>query len=88
MGDSHLKAKHTYVIAAHPIQQAILEVAAGKTLDTLSLREVAKAAGCPRASPQKIKHHIGQMIKYGFLDIVGGKYRVGSQLRRNDGTGR
>jgi DNA-binding IclR family transcriptional regulator len=73
-----------YLIAAHPIQQAILDVAAGKGIDDLSLREVARVAGLPRStSPQKVKHHVSQMVKYGFLDIVGGRYRVGSRLKRS-----
>jgi hypothetical protein len=72
-----------YLIAAHPIQQAILDVAAGKGIDELSLRDVARAAGLPTGtSPQKMKHHLSQMVKYGFLDIVGGTYRVGAHLRR------
>lgn len=69
-----------YLIAAHPIQRALLGEVAGKGIDDLSLREMAKRIGFD-ASPQKIKHHLGQMVKYGFLDIVGGKYRVGRTLR-------
>jgi len=69
-----------YLIAAHPIQRALLEEVAGKGVDDLSLREMAKRIGVD-ASPQKIKHHLGQMVKYGFLDIVGGKYRVGKALK-------
>lgn len=71
-----------YLIAAHPAQQAILDAVAGRGIDEMSLRELgrlAKVAG----SPQKVKHHLSQMVKYGFLDVVGGKYRVGSQLKRS-----
>lgn len=68
-----------YVIAAHPIQRALLEEVAGKGIDDVSLREMAKRIGAD-ASPQKIKHHLGQMVKYGFLDIVQGKYRVGQKM--------
>lgn len=71
-----------YLIAAHPIQQAILEIADGKDIAGLSLREIAKRAGLgPQTSPQKIKHHLGQMVRYGFLDIIDGKYQVSRQLR-------
>lgn len=69
-----------YLIAAHPIQRALLEQVSGKGIDELSLRAVAKQIGAD-ASPQKIKHHLGQMVKYGFLDVIGGKYRVGRTLR-------
>lgn len=69
-----------YLIAAHPIQQALLEQVAGKGIDDVPLREIARKVG--ETSPQKIKHHLGQMVKYGFLDIVGGRYRVGKTLIR------
>lgn len=70
-----------YLIAAHPMQQALLQAVAGKGLDDLSLREMAQRIGAD-ASPQKIKHHLGQMVKYGFLDIVEGKYRIGVMLAK------
>jgi hypothetical protein len=69
-----------YLVAAHPIQQALLEEAAGKGIEDLSLREIGKKIGV--GSPQKIKHHLQQMVKYGFLDIVEGKYRVGVMLTK------
>lgn len=71
-----------YLIAAHPIQQAILELVASKSLcvDDMPLREIGKRVGT--SSPQQVKHHLGQMVKYGFLDIVGGRYRVGAAMRK------
>lgn len=69
--------KCVIVIAAHPIQQRIMDLVQGKGMDDLSLRAIAAAIGDPKMAPQKIKHHIGQLVKYGFLDIVGGKYRLG-----------
>jgi hypothetical protein len=71
----------TYRIAAHPIQRGILGLAIAGKLDGLSLRAIAKALRLPNESPQQVKHHLTQMVKYGFLDVVGGKYRVGSILR-------
>lgn len=68
-----------YLIAAHPIQQALLHLVAGAGIDELSLRELGSA--CGDASPQQVKHHLGQMVKYGFLDIVGGRYVVGKHMR-------
>jgi hypothetical protein len=70
-----------YLIAAHPIQRALLEQVAGKGIDDLSLRDIAKRIGAD-ASPQKIKHHLGQMVKYGLLDIIDGKYRVGNGMAK------
>jgi predicted transcriptional regulator len=72
-----------YVIAAHPIQRALLVEVAGKGIDDVPLREIAKRVG--EASPQKIKHHLGQMVKYGFLDIIDGRYRVSKALRGRSG---
>lgn len=69
-----------YVIAAHPIQAAILQLAANGTLDGLSLRAIGDRIGLKGAAPQQVKHHLTQMVRYGFLDVIGGKYRVGSAL--------
>lgn len=73
--------KPRMVIAAHPIQQAILDEVNGKGIDGVSLRGIAARIGRPDDAPQKIKHHLGQMVKYGFLDVVGGRYRVGKILK-------
>ena len=76
--------KVKYRIAAHPIQQAILDLAQDKGLDDLSLREIGKLFSLGKSSPQIVKHHLGQMVKYGFLDIVNGKYRIGSVMREDE----
>ncbi len=68
-----------YLIAAHPIQRALLQEVAGKGIDDLSLRDIGKRIGL-NASPQKIKHHLSQMVKYGYLDIIAGQYRVGKGM--------
>lgn len=72
-----------YVIAAHPIQQAILDEVQGKGIDSASLRSIALRIGT-KSSPQQIKHHLTQLVKYGFLDIVGGKYRIGTVLTKGN----
>lgn len=77
------KVRREYLIAAHPLQQAILDAVAGHEIEKHTLREIAAAAGFKKCSPQQVKHHLGQMVRYGFLDIVGGKYRVGAKLRRS-----
>ncbi len=71
----------TIHIATHPIQQAIVNLAASGQMDGLSLRDIAAAIGLKTASPQQVKHHLQQMLKHGYLDLVGGKYQVGSTLR-------
>ena len=79
--------KPRYLIAAHPIQRAVLERVSGKGIDELSLRNIGATVshannGVP-VSAQQVKHHLTQMVRYGFLDIVRGKYRIGSLLRRS-----
>ena len=73
--------KETYLIAAHPIQRAILELAAGEGIDNLSLRKIGAKIGLTQA--QQVKFHLGQMVRYGFLDIIGGKYRPGRILEKS-----
>lgn len=70
-------------IAAHPIQRRILEWVNNCptgycSLSKISLREIAKIVG--ETSPQKIKHHLNQMVKWGFLDVIDGSYQVGKYM--------
>lgn len=53
----------------HPIQEGLLELSKKENLAKLSLREMAKHIGVPNESPQKIKHHLLQLQKKGFLKI-------------------
>ena len=53
----------------HMIQEKLLHISKTKNLATLSLREMAKSIGLPDQSPQKIKHHLQQLQKKGFLTI-------------------
>ena len=71
-------------IAAHPIQVKLVELVVGHGItnhgiDGMTLRAIGAKVG--EASPQKVKHHLNQLVKYGFLDIVGGKYRLGKALQ-------
>ena len=61
----------------HPIQQEILSLSKRKNLASLSLREIAAAIGMPKESPQKIKHHLLQLQKKGFLTIDRAKGLMG-----------
>ena len=51
----------------HEIQQKLLKVAEGKNLGKYTLREIGAFVG--QDSPQKIKHHLGQLEKRGLLKI-------------------
>jgi len=53
----------------HPIQEKLLKLSKSENLAKLSLREMAQAIGMPNESPQKIKHHLLQLQKRGFLTI-------------------
>jgi len=49
----------------HVIQQKIFDLASTKNLADLTLREIGELVGEPH--PQKIKHHINQLMKNGML---------------------
>ncbi len=53
----------------HPIQEKLLALSKTKNLAALSLRGMAEGIGLPKESPQKIKHHLLQLQKKGFLTI-------------------
>lgn len=53
----------------HIIQQKLLELSKNENLAKLSLRDMARNIGMPNESPQKIKHHVMQLQKKGFLAI-------------------
>ena len=53
----------------HLIQEELLKLSKKENLAELSLREMAKRIGRPGESPQKIKHHLLQLQKKGFLTI-------------------
>lgn len=51
----------------HTIQQKLLALAEKKNLGNLTLREIGGFVG--ETSPQKIKHHLQQLEKHGFIHI-------------------
>lgn len=53
----------------HKTQQLILDRAKTHNLATMTLREIAATIGLPEAAPQKIKHHLAQLEKKGFVKI-------------------
>lgn len=62
----------------HKTQQLILAVARSRNVAKMTLREVAEVIGLPDEAPQKIKHHLAQLEKKGFLliDKARGESRV------------
>jgi repressor LexA len=52
----------------HKIQQDILELSKTNNLGNMTLREIGEHIG--EKFPQKIKHHLGQLEKKGFLKIA------------------
>lgn len=50
----------------HHLQQKILDLAQNMNLEGLGYRSIGKLVG--EAHPQKISHHINQLIKKGFLN--------------------
>lgn len=53
----------------HPIQEKLLKLSEKENLAKLSLRKMAEMIGLPKESPQKIKHHLLQLEKKGFLSL-------------------
>lgn len=53
----------------HPIQEKLLELSKVHNLAQSSLREIARLIAMPEESAQKIKHHLLQLQKKGFLNI-------------------
>lgn len=72
-----------YFIAAHPVQQAILQLVANDpNARNFTLREFGECIGLEKHAPQRIKWHLQQMVRYGYLDIIAGEYRVGETLKK------
>lgn len=61
----------------HPIQEKLLHLSKTENLAKLSLREMAKRIEMPSESPQRIKHHLLQLQKKGFLTIDRAKGMMG-----------
>ena len=53
----------------HSIQEKLLELSKKQNLAKVSLREMAKLIAMPDEPAQKIKHHLQQLQKKGFLSI-------------------
>lgn len=51
----------------HPLQQLLLELARKKNLGNMTLREIGAEVG--EKFPQKIKHHLDQLLKKGLIKM-------------------
>ena len=68
--------KRAYVriwVLVHPIQEAIIKLSDDKKLENMTLREIGEIVGA-KNSPQKVKHHLNQLVKMGVFDYIAGKY--------------
>ncbi len=63
----------------HIIQQKILRLAEKQNIDQMSLHEIGRLVG--EEHPQKIKHHLGQLRKKGFIETVKGREVVRKNVR-------
>lgn len=51
----------------HPIQQTILDLAERRNLGKMSLRDIGREATGKDQAPQKVKYHLDQLVKSGYL---------------------
>lgn len=59
----------------HPIQERLLKVIDKKNIANLSLREIGHEIN--EQLPQKVKHHMNQLVAKGFIAVEKGKvYRI------------
>jgi len=59
----------------HKIQEKLLELSKKVSLKGKSLREIGDLVGVDN-QPQKVKHHLAQLEKKGFIDLLGGSSNV------------
>lgn len=69
MSDS--KVTVTMRVSVHPIKAALWKNRK-RIKPGMPLRQIAKMVN--ETSPQKIKHHLEQMVKMGSIDYIGGQY--------------
>lgn len=75
--------KIKYIVALHPLQEKLMELFANEEIqyntsrkkEQNTLREMGIKMGIG-ATPQQVKHHLIQLVRYGFVDVVGGSYKI------------
>ena len=64
----------------HYIQEKLLEIIEKKNLSSLTLRDIGEMVG--ENSPQKIKHHLSQLEKKGFIRVDNKKKKI-EKIQKN-----
>ncbi len=69
------KKVHVWITLHHIQADIITALQAGKIdLNKDTLRHIASLTGEPKCSPNKIKHHLQQLVKLGVINIIDGQY--------------
>ncbi len=58
----------------HELQKKIIKLSNGEDISMMTLRDISDAIGLEKASPQKVKHHLQQLVKRGLFKNKEGKY--------------
>ncbi|MFA5421106.1 MAG: S24 family peptidase [Patescibacteria group bacterium] len=67
----------------HDIQKKLLNLGSSVNFSELTLRDIGDAVGEGRENPQKIKHHLQQLVKKGLFVVENGKYKKMSEKKDN-----
>jgi len=67
----------------HDLQKKLLKLSSNSDISEMTLRDISEAVGEGRENPQKIKHHLQQLVKRGLLKSENGKYRKISDIINN-----
>lgn len=59
----------------HDLQRKIIQLSSNKNIFEMTLRDIGEAVGEGRDNPQKIKHHLQQLVKRGLFKNENGKYK-------------
>jgi len=58
----------------HELQKKIIKLSNSEDISMMTLRDISDAIGLEKASPQKVKHHLQQLVKRGLFKNKEGKY--------------
>jgi repressor LexA len=59
----------------HDLQKKLLNLSSKSDIFNMTLRDIGEAIGEGRENPQKIKHHLQQLVKKGVFRSENGKYQ-------------
>ncbi len=70
----------------HDLQKKLLNLSSQIDISKMTLRDLGEAVGEGRDNPQKVKHHLQQLLKKGVFKIENGKYkRISESNSKNSG---